>query len=243
MRYADDRYHMQVHMETKQCDIPADERTRMQGSLEPLGEAVKDYPASQLWLTFIHHPRSAMYNVEAKLQLPGRTLFTGEQDVYLDSAFQRCIGQLVRDVAACKNRRDQKAEEDTQRRAAFDRAVVAPVEPDDGVLGRAVQAGDYRAFRTALVGYEDSVRKRVGRWVQRYPEAQARIGRGLALGDLVEEVFLNAFERYAQRPDEVSFSNWLEGLIDPSLKLLLRRPDEERENASLARTLRETPLG
>jgi len=46
----------------------------------------------------------------------------------------------------------------------------------------------------------------------------------LLIGDLVEEVYLNAFERFAQRSAEVSLSDWLEALIDPSLKLLLRHP-------------------
>jgi hypothetical protein len=36
---------------------------------------------------------------------------------------------------------------------------------------------------------------------------------------------------------------WLDGLIDPSLKMLLREPDEGRQEASFARTLREAPLG
>jgi DNA-directed RNA polymerase specialized sigma24 family protein len=79
--------------------------------------------------------------------------------------------------------------------------------------------------------------------VQRYPHAQARVGDGLAIGDLVEEVYLNAFERFGQRPaGPVSFTEWLEGLIDPSLKALLRHPDRESENASMARTLRDTPM-
>ena len=62
----------------------------------------------------------------------------------------------------------------------------------------------------------------------------------LLLGDIVEEVYLNAFERYSHRQAEVPFHDWLDSLIDPSLKGLLRNPEEGRENASLARTLRET---
>jgi hypothetical protein len=59
---------------------------------------------------------------------------------------------------------------------------------------------------------------------------------------MVEEVYLHAFEHYPRRPTQVPFHQWLEDLMDPSLKALLRHPDQERENASLARTLRETPL-
>jgi hypothetical protein len=66
--------------------------------------------------------------------------------------------------------------------------------------------------------------------------------RGGGAGCRLEGVFLNAFERYTQRPTDVPLHDWLDGLIDPSLKALLRHPDEGRENASLARTVRETPL-
>jgi hypothetical protein len=121
--------------------------------------------------------------------------------------------------------------------------VVAPEDPDAGPLGEAVRAGDYRPFRLALAGYEEWLRNRVGRWVQRFPEAEARVGRRLRIGDLVEQVYLNAFESFLERPTDLRLSDWLERLIDPSLKALLRHPDEEGENASLARTLRELPLG
>jgi len=141
-----------------------------------------------------------------------------------------------------EKRTNQSGKEATERQPASVREIVPPADADTGVLGEAVHAGDYRAFRIALAGYEEWLRKRVGRWLQRFPEAEARIGRGLAIGDVVEEVYLNAFERYRQRPVDVPFHRWLDDLIDPSLKVLLRHPEEERENVSLARTLRETPL-
>jgi len=40
-------------------------------------------------------------------------------------------------------------------------------------------AGDYAAFRVAAFGFEDAVRLRAGRWVERYPDLEAKIGRGL----------------------------------------------------------------
>jgi hypothetical protein len=58
MRYSDDRDHLTVQFETVRCEIPADERARMQQGLEVLGEAVRDFPVSDLRLTCIHHPRS-----------------------------------------------------------------------------------------------------------------------------------------------------------------------------------------
>jgi hypothetical protein len=242
MRYSDDRYHLRIEFETKQCEIPREELVRMQQLIAPVGEEVRDFPASELALRIIHHRRSDQYHVESRLRLPGRTLFTGDQDVYLDSAFQRCMGKLVQKVQAYKEHPNARAEAVAGRRTALERDMVAPEDPGAGPLGHAVRAGDYRAFRRALSGYEEWLRKRVGRWIQRYPKAEAQIGSGLKLGDLVEEVYLNAFERYAQRPTEVPLNGWLESLIDPSLKMLLRHPEEESENASMVRTLGDNPL-
>src|SRR5262249_29491830 len=150
--------------------------------------------------------------------------------------------KLGRKVEAHRERPDRDEEARARRLATLDQDVIAPEGPDQGPVAEAVHAGDYRAFRSALSGYEDWLRLRIGPWAQRYPEADAHIGGRLLLGDLVEEVYLNAFEGYPRRPTTVRFSEWLEGLIDPSLKALLRHPDEERENISLARTVREGPL-
>ena len=102
---------------------------------------------------------------------------------------------------------------------------------------------DYAAFRTATFVYEESVRKRIGRWVERYPNAEAQIGKRLQIADIVEEVFLNAFENYDRRPGGVRFGEWLENLIDPAVKELLRRPDAELENIALARAARAAEKG
>jgi len=242
MHYADDRYHLRVEFHAKGCNIPADELTRMQRGLDAVGEVVQDFPSSELSLDVIHHPRSGVYHVEATLKVPGKTLLSGDHDAYLDSAFQRCVRKLVQKATAYRDNPDRDATEAARRRETLDREIVAPQGPTDGTVGRAVEAGDYRAFRTALSGYEEWLRLRVGRWIQRYPQAEARVGDGILIGDLLEEVYLNAFEGYGKRPKDVSLSEWLDSLLDPSLRLLLKYPDEERENASLARTLRETPL-
>jgi hypothetical protein len=241
MHYTEDRYHLQVEISARECIIPPDELARMQRLLEPLGEAVEECSSSQLGITVIHQPRSRVFHVAARLTLPTGSVSAEDRDDYLDSAFQRCVATLIQRVRDGQPRPPVQTARDWL--AVLDRDVVAPEDPDAGPLGEAVRAGDYRAFRLALSGYEDWLRGRVGRWVQRYPEAEAGVGRRLRIGDLVEEVYLSAFESFLERPTDVRLSDWLERLIDPSLKALLRHPDEERENASLARTLRELPLG
>jgi ribosome-associated translation inhibitor RaiA len=244
MQYVDDRYRLHVEIRTKDCQLPTDERERLQRLLEPLGEAVRPFAGSRLVMNFVHHannPQGGRYHVEAKVQLPGQTIFSADRDDYLDSALQRCLRKLVRGVQDYQEHPDRRAVRQAERLANFERDVVLPEDPDAGPLAEAVRAGDYRTFRNALIDYEDFLRLRVGRWVQRYPKAEARVGDGIKIGDLVEEVYLNAFERFGQRPTSIPLGEWLESLIDPSLKMLMRRPDEERENASFARTLRQAP--
>src|SRR5436190_21051882 len=123
MQYSDDRHHLRIAIDTRACDIPADERTRMQTLLAPLGEAVQDFPASELGIKVIYHPHSQLYHVEFDLHLPGQTLFTGEEDSYLDTAFQRGLRKLLRKAEAYKEHPDRRAVEVAGQRAALDRGV------------------------------------------------------------------------------------------------------------------------
>jgi ribosome-associated translation inhibitor RaiA len=239
MQYSDDRHHLRVQIEAKQCNIPHDQLTRMERTLDSLGEEVEDFPASDLSITVVRHPRSQDFHVEAKLKVPGRSLRTGDTDTYLDSAFDRCTRKLVQKVRDYKANPDRQAIEQARKGINLNQEVAAPEGTDMGPLGEAIAAGDYQVFRNLLISYEDWIRRRVGRWIARYPEAQAQVGNGLLIGDLVEEVYLNAFERYRERPTEVPFHQWLDQLLDPSLQAMLRKPGEEQMNASFARSLRE----
>src|SRR5438105_7392782 len=138
MQYTDERYHLHVELSTKDCDIPADERARMQQSLEPLGQAVEDLPRSDLWLKVIHHDgnQSAPYHVEAKLKLPGQTLFSSDWDAHLDSSFQRCVNKLVHKVRAYREEPGRRAAEEqaaarTVRRAALDNNSVPAADAEE----------------------------------------------------------------------------------------------------------------
>jgi hypothetical protein len=152
------------------------------------------------------------------------------------------VANLEKDVRAYKERMGRVPERQKQLKGT--RQVLEPtVDPDPAALDAAVRAGDYAAFRAAAYGYEEPLRKRIGRWVERYPDVNARIGKTLEIEDIVEEVFLDAFEGYEQRPKEVRLGDWLEGLIDPAVKDLQQHPDEELENVRLARTAEEAELG
>jgi DNA-directed RNA polymerase specialized sigma24 family protein len=103
-------------------------------------------------------------------------------------------------------------------------------------MAAAIAAQDYAAFRAAVAPYEEWLRLRAGRWVERYPDAQARMNRDFDVLDLMEGVFLSAFENYEHRHAEVPFHTWLDGLIDPTVKAFVHDPYHARENVNMART-------
>ena len=75
------------------------------------------------------------------------------------------------------------------------------VEPNRRMDGKqaaaAVESDNYTEFRKAMFPIEESLRDRVGRWVQRYPQIQAKIGKRFTIADIVEETFMLAFDRSA----------------------------------------------
>jgi ribosome-associated translation inhibitor RaiA len=226
MQFTAEEYHLQMEIDAKEYELTPEERTRMKPDLDRIGEAVKDFPAGQLWLTIVYHPRSNVFHAQAKLKLPGTTIIAGHHDPSLEAAVGWCADKVVRRIKAYQAQPDHAALDEAQQRAELDRNLVAPTEPDAGKLGEAVQYDDYSAFRVALLKQEERLRKHVGRWVQRYPEVQAQIGPTFAIADIVEEVFLQAFEEYANRPLHIPFHEWLESLTDGAIQTLCNDADE-----------------
>jgi hypothetical protein len=240
MRHTDQRRRLRVDIVTQECELPRDELSRIQNPLDRVALAVGDLP-SELDMTIVHHPRSHRFHVEAALSLPRRTIFTGDWDDYLDTALNRCLRKLIRQAEEYQQEADHQDDETASRIERMNHDGMAPEDPSADALGAAASIGDFHAFRRLLSGHEEWLRLRIGRWLQRYPELEAEIGRRLRIGDLVEEVFLNAFERYNQRSNDVPLHQWLDSLIDPSLQDFRHDPIEERENISFARTLKDMP--
>jgi len=192
-------------------------------------------------MKIVEHPRSHRFHVDASLHLPRRTLFTGDWDTYLDTALNRCLRKLIRKAEAYQAEHYRRADEVAKNVEQMNHDIMAPEDPDSGALGEAASRGDFHQFRHLLSGHDDWLRLRIGRWLARYPQIEAELGRRFAIGDFVEEVFLNAFERYGERSPHVPLRRWLDGLIDPSLQDFRRDPLDERENISFARTLKDMP--
>jgi ribosome-associated translation inhibitor RaiA len=235
MKYSDQSYNLRIELDTENCDLNAGEIADLEDALAPLRELVQDFPVSDLYITIQFKPPSHDYRVKVVLRLPGRGLATGDLDEDLHQAFRRCVNKLVHKVNAYKDRLED-SDELVKHEKGTRQDVVAKQPADGRALDQAVAEGNYARFRTLTYTFEEPVRKRAGRWIQRYPEVESQLGETFDLADIVEEVFLNAFERHSQRPREVLFGDWLESLIDPSVKLLSKNPDEELTNIRFARS-------
>jgi ribosome-associated translation inhibitor RaiA len=239
MKFSDLSYNLRVELDSKDWDFSAAEIEEMERSLDQLSELVANFPKSDLYITVIHFARSKGFHVKTSLVLPGRTLFTGERADTPHPAFERCVRKLMGKVEAYKQLMSNRPEIAKQEKHTH-QELEPILDPDSAELQAAIHEENYAAFRRILGVYEEPLRMRVGRWVQRYPLLQSQIDRTVSIADFVEEVFLSAFDQYEERPRGIRFGDWLDALIDPAIRLLVTHP-EEMENVSFARTLTESP--
>jgi hypothetical protein len=238
MAFADKSHHLRINFDAKNCDFSEAELAKIETALDPLRDLVRNFPVSDLYITVHFHPRSNDYHVKTSLVLTGRTLFTGDRDAHMYPAFNRCVRKLVHKAQAYEEDLGGKPEISKEREGTR-HELVPDAEPDLKAATAAVEGGNYAAFRRATYAYEEPLHKRTGRWIERYPEIAAQLGNQFTLEDIVEEVFLTAFDQYGRRPEPQRFGQWLEDLIDPALKALAEHPAEEQENINLARTWHE----
>jgi hypothetical protein len=233
---------MQLRLDVRQYRMSAVEERRLRGDAERLRPQVEHFPVADLHMLVEGNARTNDVSVKLSLILPGTTLIGNDHDLAAAPACERAMGSLIEGLRAYKDRlgkisERQKSEKGTQQ------ALHSPVDLDPTQLDFAVEARDYTAFRMASFALEEGLRKRVGRWIQRYPDLQERVGHGLEVSDVVEEVFLLAFENYPHRPSDIPFGTWIVTLIDPAARQIRHRGDEEVENVRLAQTARTAEQG
>jgi len=229
------RHKLQVHFDTHEFEPNPAELADLADDADSLARQVGNFPVADLRVIIEWKARTNEYAVKLTLLLPGETLVTSDHDRVIPPAYERAMAALEDLVKAYKDRLNQH--EERRKHEAGTLQELPPGEPiDPAALDAAAAAADYAAFRTAIAPYEDNLRLRVGRWVERYPAVQARIGRGLETIDITEAVMLSAFEGHTARPPGVRYGEWLEGLIDPAVRAFEHHADRELENVNMART-------
>jgi ribosome-associated translation inhibitor RaiA len=229
------RHKLQVHFDLHECQFTPEALAGMADGLDSVARQVGHFPDADARAVIEWNGRNSEYTVKLSLILSGETLVTSDHDPVAHAAFRRAVSSLELALEGYKGR--LAGVDERQRQEEGTRQEVATAVPvDAAALDAAVAAGDYPAFRAAIAPYEDSLRLRVGRWVERYPEAQARMGRDFDVMDLTEGVFLAAFENHPHRHDEVRYGVWLEGLIDPTVRAVMHDPAGELTNINMARS-------
>jgi len=235
MRSTNDDHELRVETDAGRYKLSPTEQEKMNTDLETLRRLVKDFPVSELKIEI---STQSNVRVGTSLRLPGQTIYTADVDKALHPAWERCLRKLVQRVTAYKERLANKPTYQKEAQGTLHN-VRPSMDPHIDDVQKAVEELDYPVFRRELGVYEEAIEKRVGRWVERYPDAEARLGNGLVISEIVEEVFLNAFERFPERPPALRLGEWLESLIDPSIQTLLNHPDEEKENLSFIESAKE----
>jgi ribosome-associated translation inhibitor RaiA len=242
MRFTDQSYNLLVDLDMKHGELSTGELNKMETMLSPLGDMVRHFPVSKLHVLVSYRPRTTDYMVRTSLILSGETLVSSDHHPQAHAAFEHCINNLVRELQRYKDRLGDVPER-TKQQVGTHHDLVPTLPPDAAAIDAAVREGDYTAFRTAMSGYDLPVQQAVGRWVERYPEVAGRIGNGLQISDIVEDVFLTAFDEYEHRPRELRLGDWLGRCIDTAIKAIAAHPDREIENVRMARLAREAEIG
>jgi len=224
-----------VYFDAHQTSLSEAEQNRMIDDLDGLSKQVEDFPQQDLHIFVSQRSRTNEYVVKTSLLLPGRTLVCSEHDPVLHVAYEKCVTVLEGSVKSYKDSLGQH-EQRSKLEKGTHHELLPSVAIDAAKVEQAIRDGDYPAFRAALAPYEDGVRVRVGRWIERYPALQARMGKGMEAVDVAEGVFLAAFEGYDQRPIDERFGEWLVTLIDPTVRAIAQHPDAEMENIKMAET-------
>lgn len=242
MTFSDESYNLLVDLDMKHCQLPSDELNKMETMLSPLNVLVRNFPVSKLHVLVSHRHRTSDYLVRTSLILSGETLVSSDHHPLAHTAFEHCINNLVREVQRYKDRLGSVSEQAKQLEGTH-HELIPTIPPRAEAIDAAIDGGDYEAFRLATIGYEGPVTALVGRWIERFPQIAARLGHDLHISDIVEDVFLMAFEEYEYRAKEVRFGEWLGRHIDTAIKAMATHPDDELENVNMVRLARAAETG
>ncbi len=157
MPFSDLSYNLLVDLDLKHCDLSPGVLRKMEASLSPLGDMVRNFPVSKLHVLVSHRPRTSDYAVRTSLILSGETLVSSDHHAQVHAAFEHCIDNLMRELQRYKDRLDDVSERAKQQEGTH-HDLLATLAPDAEAIDTAIRDGDYPAFRAALTGYEAPVR-------------------------------------------------------------------------------------
>ena len=218
---------LQVEFHTRRCQLSSRDRKRIDSDLDQLRELISGLSSADLDIDVRKNPKNNDYQVKTTLRLPQGTLFTGERDGGLDAAWKRCFRKLIQKVESEEGLLDDLPD-------VLPVAVGPSAGPDPVAAHMAFVEGRFSAFRDALLVCEASLEKRIGRGIDRDKRATRMLGDAFSLRDVIDGVYLTAFDRFEERRG-ADLGEWLEGLVEESITALVNDPEGELENIERVR--------
>src|SRR5262245_24934873 len=146
---------MRIIFDVHQYKLVEAERQMLEDNLDGLARQVEHFPVADLHVLIEGNARSNDVSVKLDLILPGSTLVANDHDPVLSAAFERCLNSLSHSVDAYKAKLDGQAE-----RQKVEKGTLHDIHPTRDVdlrtVEAAVSAGDYAAFRAAMLPFEDA---------------------------------------------------------------------------------------
>lgn len=239
---------LRTHVETRHFSLRRSEIESLKDRVRPLTFATGGFAFADFHITMAFLLPGEEYHVKCRLCLPGRLLLSGEHDSVLLTPYDHCVHKLTKKAELESARRRGRRPSATEPLAGSAGGRPRPGAERHGEiawvrLARAVGNDDAATFMEELSEFEALIRKRVRHWVHENVGNENVPGDRRVVKDLVEEVVLTAFERYETRPPSMRLEDWIEILIDPTLRSLLERADEPNKPEGYARSLREMSAG
>lgn len=240
MAHTETAFH--ADLDTEGLDLTPTEIASLEAEIDRVKPLIREFPTQVMHVNVEYHPSTRSCEVKIALVLPGQTFATGNVSESWQHSLEVSVSKLIRRIEhykAVMSGEPHRAHEV----AGTDHELQPDVQIDGKRVTEAVDNDDYSQFRNAMDPIESNLRDRIGRWVQRYPQIEDHLGERFKLDDIVEETFLMAFDRYEHWPAEMFFGQWIETLIDPAIKQLIRDPEGELEIISFQKSWRQQELG
>ncbi len=221
MTFRDEKHELKVEIRTDSYHLSEREKQDIEADLGSLRKVARDFPVSQLHLDIRRHPQRRDFHVRANLHVSKHNLFTGERGAIVTQAVESCVRKLVKKIKCFKEKHRGRPGE-TWEPTEPTMELPQDSETDPRVLARAVREADFPQFRDAIGGCDDSLSRQVESQIAENPELEALRGEDLVTSEILEEIYLRAFERFRDR-DSAAVSTWIEDLIDPCIQSVAKR--------------------
>ena len=215
-------------------DVGEDVKTRLEAywakKLPRLQRLLVPYPADlqEIRLTVSHHQqnsRHSFYEARAVIRLPTGTLAAEASNVDPHVVLDRIADTLVAEV---RRHKEKLRRDDIFKRKNRDRADLTAAGP---TLQRHVEGGQREDFFRLLLPHLEFLRDYARREI-RILEREGTLHRGeVTVNDLLDQVLVLAWERFADRPRRLSLDLWLTDLLQEALEQWIKQ--EHRPHVSL----------